>query len=174
MAQLIPALQRIQQQFGYLKREALQQFSDESGVPLYRLHSVASFFPHFQLTPPKPVRLRICRDMACHMAGSGKMLRELETLGAGPHVAVEGVSCLGRCDRAPAACVAVTGSEHEFYYHGRSAEELKQITEAWLRGEPAPADHDGDRPFSPAPLMVDPYAGKAADVCRDLEGARRS
>ena len=68
MAQLIPALQRIQQQFGYLKREALQQFSDESGVPLYRLHSVASFFPHFQLTPPKPVRLRICRDMACHMA----------------------------------------------------------------------------------------------------------
>src|SRR3954463_11988833 len=101
MATLIPALQRIQHQFGYLKREALQQFSEESGVPLYRLHSVASFFPHFPLTPPKPVTLRICRDMACCMAGSGKMLREMSALGGG-QIAVQGVSCLGRCDRAPA------------------------------------------------------------------------
>lgn len=158
MGPLIPALQRIQHQFGYLKREALQQFSDESGVPLYRLHSVASFFPHFQLTPPKPVRLRICRDMACHMAGAGKMLRELDGL-CGGHVAVEGVSCLGRCDRAPAACVAVTGSEHEYYYLGRSTAELKQIAEDWLRGEPQPPDHDADQPFSPAPWTIDPYAG---------------
>ena len=158
MGPLIPALQRIQQQFGYLKREALQQFSDESGVPLYRLHSVASFFPHFQLTPPKPVRLRICRDMACGMAGSRKMLRELEPL-AGGTVAVEGVSCLGRCDRAPAACVAVTGSEHEHYYLGRSAAELKQIVESWLRGDPPAQDHDADQPFSHAPYGIDPYAG---------------
>ena len=86
MAPLITALQRIQHQFGYLKRDALEQFSEQSGVPLYRLHSVASFFPHFQLTPPKPVTLRICRDMACRMAGSGKMLRELRNLGGG-HVA---------------------------------------------------------------------------------------
>jgi formate dehydrogenase beta subunit len=161
MAQLIPALQRIQQQFGYLKREALQQFSDESGVPLYRLHSVASFFPHFQLTPPKPVRLRICRDMACRMAGAGKMLRGLDGT-AGEHIAVEGVSCLGRCDRAPAACVAVTGSEHEYYYLGRSAAELKEIAADWLRGQPRPADHDRDQPFSPAPYTIDVYAGKTA------------
>ena len=159
MASLIPALQRIQHQFGYLKREALQQFSDESGVPLYRLHSVASFFPHFQLTPPKPVRLRICRDMACHMAGSGKLLRELTTVGGG-YVAVEGVSCLGRCDRAPATCVAITGSEHEYYYLGRSAGELKEIAEDWLRGEPRAADHDADQPFSSAPIAIDPYAGE--------------
>ncbi|MFN2475034.1 MAG: NADH-ubiquinone oxidoreductase-F iron-sulfur binding region domain-containing protein [Chthoniobacterales bacterium] len=159
MGPLIPALQRIQHQFGYLKREALQQFSDESGVPLYRLHSVASFFPHFQLTPPKPVRLRICRDMACQMAGSGKMLRDLGGR-VSSNIAVEGVSCLGRCDRAPAACVAVTGSEHEFYYHARSATELKKIAEDWLRGEPQPADHDADHACSPAPAMIDPYPNK--------------
>src|SRR3954462_2015584 len=135
MAPLIPALHRIQQQFGYLKREALQQFSEESGVPLYRLHSVASFFPHFQLTPPKPVTLRICRDMACHMAGSGAMLRDLGA-SANEHVGIQGVSCLGRCDRAPAACIAVAGSEHDHYYHARSTADLKQIAESWLRGEP--------------------------------------
>ena len=162
MATLIPALQRIQHQFGYLKREALQEFSKESGVPLYRLHTVASFFPHFQLTPPKTVTLRVCRDMACRMAGSGKMLRELQSV-AGTNIAVQGVSCLGRCDRAPAACVSVTGAEHDSYYLGRSAAELKQIAEDWLRGEPRPADHDVDQPFSPAPSLIDPYAEQPRD-----------
>ncbi|MEO5720235.1 MAG: NADH-ubiquinone oxidoreductase-F iron-sulfur binding region domain-containing protein [Chthoniobacterales bacterium] len=158
MTLVIPALQRIQQQFGFLKPEALRQFSEETGVPLYRLHTVASFFPHFQLRAPKPVTLRICRDMACQMAGSGAMLRELQGLGS--HVAVEGVSCLGRCDRAPAACVAVTGAEHEYYYMRRSAAELKQITGDWLRGEPRPADYDADQLSSPAPSTIDPYLGK--------------
>ena len=50
MGSLVTALQKIQSQFGYLKREALEQYSEQTGVPLYRLHSVASFFPHFQLT----------------------------------------------------------------------------------------------------------------------------
>ncbi len=155
MAQLIPALQRIQDQFGFLKPEALRQFSEESGVPLYRLHSVASYFPHFQLEPPKPVTLRVCRDMACQMAGSREMLRELENTNS--HIAVEGVSCLGRCDRAPAACVSVTGAEHEYYYVARSAAELKGIVEDWLRGEPRPEDQDAKQPMSPAPTTIDPY-----------------
>ena len=72
MGSLVTALQKIQSQFGYLKREALEQYSEQTGVPLYRLHSVASYFPHFQLTPPKPVTLKICRDMACHMAAPEK------------------------------------------------------------------------------------------------------
>ncbi|MDQ2918709.1 MAG: NAD(P)H-dependent oxidoreductase subunit E [Verrucomicrobiota bacterium] len=167
MGPLTTALLRIQRQFGYLKREALLQFSEQSGVPLYRLHSVASFFPHFQLTPPKPVTLKICRDMACHLAGSGKMLRDLHSLG-NDLINVEGVSCLGRCDRAAAACVAITGSEHDYFYFKRSAAELKQIAEDWLRGEPRPADHDIDQPFSPAPLMIDPYAGKAPEYAAVL------
>ena len=69
---LVPALYRMQQQFGYLKQEALEQLSKDMGVPQYRLHAVASFFPHFQLTPPKKVVLRICRDLSCNLAGSGK------------------------------------------------------------------------------------------------------
>ena len=165
MGSLVTALQKIQSQFGYLKREALEQYSEQSGVPLYRLHSVASYFPHFQLTPPKPVTLKICRDMACHMCGSGKMLRDLQdSLRNGTDlINVEGVSCLGRCDRAPAACVSITGSEHDYFYLKRSAAELKQIAQDWLRGEARPADHDIDQPFSPAPVTIDPYAGKSPE-----------
>jgi len=174
MRSLVTALRKIQSQFGYLKREALEQYSEQTGVPLYRLHSVASFFPHFQLIPPKPVTLKVCRDMACHMAGSGEMLRGMkDSLGNGAGmIHVEGVSCLGRCDRAPAACVSITGSEHDCFYLKRSAAELKQIAQDWLRGETRLADHDIDQPFSPAPLTIDPYAGKSpeyAAVMRALQ-----
>jgi NADH:ubiquinone oxidoreductase subunit F (NADH-binding)/NADH:ubiquinone oxidoreductase subunit E len=165
MGSLVTALQKIQSQFGYLKREALEQYSEQTGVPLYRLHSVASYFPHFQLTPQKPVTLKICRDMACQMGGSAKMLRDLQhSLGNGTDlINVEGVSCLGRCDRAPAACVSITGSEHDYFYLKRSAAELKQIAQDWLRGEARPEDHDIDQPFSPAPVTIDPYAGKSPE-----------
>ena len=159
---LVPALHRIQQQFGYLQPEALAEFSKESGVPLYRLQAVASFFPHFQLAPPKKIVLRVCRDLSCHLAGSGRMLRELDAL-TSEDVAVEGTSCLGRCDRAPAACLSLQGSEHEQYYLARSCEELKAIVAASLKGLPPEPDHDVDQDFLSADSIIDPYQGDSSD-----------
>ncbi len=159
---LVPALHRIQEQFGYLKREALEEFSKESGVPQYRLQAVASFFPHFLLTRPKNVVLRVCRDLSCYLSGSGKMLRELETL-TGEQVAVEGTSCLGRCDRAPAACLSVQGFEHERYYLARSSDELTAIVAATLKGESPAPDHDVDQSFLGAGALIDPYEGDSPD-----------
>src|SRR5260370_6204120 len=158
---LVPALHRIQQQFGYLKQEALEELSRETGVPQYRLQAVASFFPHFLLTRPKKIVLRVCRDLSCNLAGSGKMLRELDAL-TSEHVAVEGVSCLGRCDRAPAACVSAQGSEHEHYYLARSTDELKAIVAANLKDAPPAPDRDIDQRFV-ADAMIDPYKGDTPD-----------
>ncbi|HEY2104074.1 MAG TPA: NAD(P)H-dependent oxidoreductase subunit E [Chthoniobacterales bacterium] len=159
---LLPALHRIQQRFGYLKQEALEEFSKQNGVPLYRLQAVASFFPHFLLTPPKKVVLRVCRDLSCHMAGSRKMVAELSTL-TSEQVAVEGVSCLGRCDRAPAACVTIEGSQHEHYYLARSIEELKTIVAANLQGNHPSSDRDIDQSFMSDEVMIDPYKGDSPD-----------
>lgn len=172
MGALISALQRIQDQFGYLKRDALEQYTAESGVPLYRLHSVASFFPHFRLAPPPPVTVRVCRDMACNLAGAHTMLRELSPLER-ENIAVQGVSCLGRCDRAPAACIAIAGSGHERYYLGRNAQELAQIARSCLRGEAPPQDHDADLQYSPANWKVDPYAGKRSQYAAIVKALER-
>ncbi len=161
-AVLVPALQRIQHEHGYLKREAMEEYSSNSGIPLYRLQAVASFFPHFQLTPPNKVVLRVCRDMACHLAGSGKIIRELQTR-CGEQVTVQGVSCLGRCDRAPAAAVAMQGSESEHYHLARSSEELTCTVAEYLRDESPAADLDADLPYSPADSVIDPYSGNPPD-----------
>ena len=160
-AELVPALQSIQRQYGYLKREALEKYSRDTGVPLYRLQAVASFFPHFALTPPKKITIRVCRDMACNLAGSREMIAELQAA-AGDDLSVEGVSCVGRCDRAPAACVAMAGEEHDSYYLGRTTEELKDIVRGYFREDAPRPDLDADIPFSYAASQIDPYVdGKA-------------
>jgi NADH:ubiquinone oxidoreductase subunit F (NADH-binding)/NADH:ubiquinone oxidoreductase subunit E len=160
---LVPVLHRIQHKFGYLKREALEEFSKERGVPLYRLWAVASFFPHFQLTPPKKLTVRVCHDMACNLAGAGRILQELA---ASPNdeVQVQGASCLGRCDRAPAACVALRGSEREDYYLARSGAELKEIVAAHLNGATPPKpDLDVDWHCIGGKTVIDPYEGGPPD-----------
>jgi NADH:ubiquinone oxidoreductase subunit F (NADH-binding)/NADH:ubiquinone oxidoreductase subunit E len=159
---LVPALHRIQDRFGYLKPEALQEYSQESGVPQYRLQEVASFFPHFRLAPSKKVTLRVCRDMSCHLAGSAGLLEALKGV-TNDEVAVEGTSCLGRCDRAPAACLLVQGVEHEHYYLGRTFEELRAVISAALTGAPPPPNHDSELSYLGEGSVIDPYKGELSD-----------
>ena len=157
-ATLVPGLTRIQQEFGFLKREALEEFATDSGLPLHRLQAVASFFPHFRLSPPKKITLRVCRDMSCHLAGSAAMLRELKSAD-GEHISVEGVSCLGRCDRVPAACVELRGAGHEAYFLGRSAAELKGVLDGYHSDSPPACDHDADQAYASGDWVLDPYRG---------------
>ena len=109
---VVQALHEIQERCGYLPRAELESLSSRrSGLPLHRLHEVASFFPHFRLAPAAGLEVNVCRDMACHLAGAARVRRDLEGFAAGfapGQVEVGGVSCLGRCDAAPA--VSVGGS----------------------------------------------------------------
>src|SRR6476659_2994952 len=104
---IVQQLNQIQSRFGYLPRESLVALGERLAVPLYRIEEVVSFFPHFRKTPPPEIEIHVCRDMSCHLRGSGQMLTEVEqqlaTEIAGGRALVCGVSCLGRCDRAPAA-----------------------------------------------------------------------
>src|SRR5512145_2441627 len=104
---IVQQLNQIQGSYGYLPRESLVALADRLAVPLYRIEEVVSFFPHFRKTPPPQVEIHVCRDMSCQLRGSWHMRSELEhalaSAVAAGKAAVCGVSCLGRCDRAPAA-----------------------------------------------------------------------
>src|SRR5678815_5365897 len=105
---LIEELRSIQRQHGYLPVEELHTLSERTGAPLYQVHGLASFFPHFRLAPPAPVEVRVCSDMSCHLYDADGLRRDVEArirqLGPVGGV-VQPTSCLGRCDRAPAASV---------------------------------------------------------------------
>lgn len=100
-------LHHIQQTHGHLPADDLRKLSQRVRAPLYRIHSVASFYPHFHLASTAEVRVGMCGDMVCHLRGADRLRERVQcrTAAAGSRVAVGHVSCLGQCDRAPAVAV---------------------------------------------------------------------
>ncbi|MFP6641554.1 MAG: NAD(P)H-dependent oxidoreductase subunit E, partial [Myxococcota bacterium] len=96
----------IQESDGWLAEERLREFASEAGVPLHRLESLSTFYTHFRREPPRGVPVEVCRDLSCQLAGGRAARKRLETeLGPGENLEIREVSCLGRCDQAPAASV---------------------------------------------------------------------
>ncbi|MHB8412171.1 MAG: NADH-ubiquinone oxidoreductase-F iron-sulfur binding region domain-containing protein [Candidatus Acidiferrales bacterium] len=146
-------LQAIQGQFGYLPADELAALSSRSSIPLYRLHGVASFYPHFRLAPPPKADVRVCCDMACHLRGADDVRAGIERRyqGAAPEDFYIGeVSCLGQCDGAPA--IAVNG---HIFTRIDSAAADRLIRNAFL-GEPMPEiEHEAVQ----NEILSDPYRG---------------
>jgi formate dehydrogenase/NADH-quinone oxidoreductase subunit F len=74
--------------------------------PLYEIEGLISFYPHFRTSPPKKVQLAVCHDLTCWLHGSDERIEEAKArYGDEVEIEVVEVSCLGRCDIAPAAAV---------------------------------------------------------------------
>jgi NADH:ubiquinone oxidoreductase subunit F (NADH-binding)/NADH:ubiquinone oxidoreductase subunit E len=103
---LIRQLHDLQQSYGHLTEEVLRELAARENVPLYRLQELVSFYPHFRTSPPPRVELAVCRDMSCWLAGAPRVYtRVTRDVADIPGVEVCEVSCLGRCELAPAAAV---------------------------------------------------------------------
>jgi len=103
---LIPALYAIQERVGWLPREELAALSRDVRRPLYEIEGLISFYPHFLTAPPKPVEVHACRDLSCWLRGADERTAALrQRHGPDPGTEIREVSCLGRCDAAPAVSV---------------------------------------------------------------------
>jgi NADH:ubiquinone oxidoreductase subunit F (NADH-binding)/NADH:ubiquinone oxidoreductase subunit E len=150
---IVQELRQIQGRHGYLPAEELHALSKRTGVPLHRLHEVASFFPHFRLRPGPDVDVKVCRDMACYLRRAPRLQRALQDKAneMGGTVTVEGVSCLGQCDHAPAVSI------NDVVYRGLPEAKLRALMDNAAAKEPLPPQH-ADR--SPPGWKIDYYAGK--------------
>jgi NADH:ubiquinone oxidoreductase subunit F (NADH-binding)/NADH:ubiquinone oxidoreductase subunit E len=189
---IVQQLNQIQSRWGYLPRESLVALAERLAVPLYRIQEVVSFFPHYRKTPPPGVEVHVCRDMSCHLRGSAQLIGDLQQnlapeIAAG-RAAVCGVSCLGRCDRAPAVRIhhhragENHGEEHApLSYFGRTSDEVISAATSLARGASEPAarpDADANVPDASASWKINIYAGKPRDeryqaVKRVIEAIRR-
>jgi NADH:ubiquinone oxidoreductase subunit F (NADH-binding) len=167
---LIPSLLRIQERCGYLPEHELEFLAVHAGVPLYRLEELSTFFPHFRRTEPPAVAVHVCESMSCQLRGAPALLasaRELAKEKGAKELEVRGVSCLGRCDRAPVALLSRHArgepGSHPHLYTGLGQSAGRNITDlihAFLAGSIPQPDHD--RPSDPPPVPdspweIDPY-----------------
>ncbi|MCX7911896.1 MAG: NADH-quinone oxidoreductase subunit NuoE [Dehalococcoidales bacterium] len=108
-SELIPILQRVQEEFGYLPEEVMKRIADFTRTPECTVFGVATFYAQFRLTPTGKKIIRVCRGTACHVRGSAKVLAEVEKrlgIRAGEttpdlEYTLETVACIGACALAP-------------------------------------------------------------------------
>jgi len=110
---LIPILQRAQDAYGYLPRQALKHIASKARIPLADVYGVATFYAQFHLERRGRHLIRVCDGTACHVRGAAGNVEALKkNLGLEPggtsadyEYTVEVVYCLGSCGLAPVAVV---------------------------------------------------------------------
>ena len=147
-------LKDIQHRFRYLPADQLKHVAERRGLNLRDLHAVASFYPHFYLTPPAKVCIRVCDDMTCHLRGAPEiqeMLHQRYANARTEDLSIGTTSCLGRCDHAPAMML------NENYYDGFGPTEAAQFIDDALAGN---APRSSKLEPKEMKLAADPYDGQ--------------
>jgi len=126
---LIPLLQAVQDEFGYISEESISSIGVHLSLPTSKIYGLATFYNQFSFTPRGFYHVVLCNGTSCHMSGSGELLSELtklldikdgETTRDGMF-SLEVQSCIGACGQSPV--MAVNGE----YHSGISVKEVREI-----------------------------------------------
>jgi len=106
---LIPILQEVQKELGYLSRDAVVAVGQHLNLPASKVYGVATFYNQFRFAPKGRCHIMVCRGTACHVKGSLAILETLKKLlriEAGQTTrdgafSLEEVACIGACGLAP-------------------------------------------------------------------------
>lgn len=110
---LIPILQKIQEELGYLPPYAMIEVARFLNIPEIDVYSVVTFYNQFRLTPPGKHSIRVCMGTACHVKGGHITLEAWQRrLKIGPgetspdrEFDLDTVACVGCCAMAPVTVV---------------------------------------------------------------------
>jgi len=113
---LIEHLHLLQDHFGCLHARHLAALAEEMRLALVEVYEVASFYAHFDIVmdgkaAPPPTTVRVCDSLSCDLAGSARLLADLQTR-FGNGVRVVRAPCMGGCHRAPVVAIGHTLHEH--------------------------------------------------------------
>ena len=110
---LIPLLQEIQDNFGYIPPAAIKPVAKALNIFPSQVQGVITFYAGFALKPKGKYVLKVCRGTACHVKGSRSIIRLMQkelNLKEGEtspdyQFTLETVACLGACFLAPTMLV---------------------------------------------------------------------
>ncbi len=176
--QLIPLLQFVQSEMGYLPMESMNYIAEYLRVPASHVYGVATFYAQFRFSPLGKNRITVCRGTACHVRGGKKIIEEIsKTLGVQDgettedlSFSLETVACVGSCALAPVVVVndrvhgKVTPKKMRniiYELQGRKIEDLEEAVEE----APEEKKKEKPAPVKKAPKKAEqkPAAKEAAE-----------
>lgn len=106
---LIPLLQKIQDDFGYIPPQSIRFIAKSLGIFPSQVQGVISFYTQLYTQPRGKKVVRVCRGTACHVRGGKTILKlvkqhlDIEVGETTPDLeyTLETVACIGVCALAP-------------------------------------------------------------------------
>ena len=110
---LIAVLHKVQEEFGYLSREHLDEVAHLLSIPTSYVFGVATFYHFFRLQPQGKYSISVCLGTACFVKGADKVLEAFQNhlgIGMGETTkdglfSLTNTRCLGVCGLAPVVMV---------------------------------------------------------------------
>jgi NADH-quinone oxidoreductase E subunit len=129
---LIPALQEVQEHYGYVPAETIRPIAHAVGVFPSEVQGVVSFYAQFSLKPRGRNVVRVCRGTACHVRGGRgvfRVVRKILGIEEGQtsedlKFTLETVACLGACALAPVMVINKT------YYGQMNPKKIETVLHA--------------------------------------------
>ena len=126
---LITILQKTQDIYGYLPKDAIIYISERTGIAESEIMGVATFYTQFRLTPVGKYLIMLCQVTACHVNSSELILQTIkDELGIEDGETTEDglfslkcVACLGCCSLSPVMMI------NESTYGSLTPEKTKKI-----------------------------------------------
>ena len=127
--ELIPILQKTQEEAGFLSENAMQEIAKFLQIPESKVWGVATFYAQFRFKPKGKNHIMLCRGTACHVKGAPRILEEIEKIigikegetSSNLDYSIESVACIGACSLAP--CITV----NEKVYADLNAKKVEEI-----------------------------------------------
>ena len=110
---LIPLLQEIQNDLGYLSEEAIVKTGSFLGLSTTKIYGLATFYDKFRFIPSGKIQIMICNGTSCFLNGSKSIINKIkeeagvlqgQTTRDG-NFSYEIVSCMGGCCNGPVISV---------------------------------------------------------------------
>jgi NADH:ubiquinone oxidoreductase subunit E len=113
---LIPLLQAIQEEFGYIPQESIRPVAAYVGVFPSEVSGIITFYAQFYTTPRGRNIIKVCRGTACHVRGGRTVLQSVMKFTGVKDgetsedmcFTLETVACLGACALSPVMVVNKT------------------------------------------------------------------
>ena len=126
---LITILQKTQDIYGYLPKDAIIYISERTGIAESEIMGVPTFYTQFRLTPVGKYLIMLCQGTACHVNSSELILQTIkDELGIEDGETTEDglfslkcVACLGCCSLSPVMMI------NESTYGSLTPEKTKKI-----------------------------------------------
>ncbi len=131
---LIPSLQLVQEEAGYLSPDAIQDVAEVFGLTPNEVYEVASFYTMLYKQPVGRHVIQVCTNISCLLCNAEGIMDHLRSrLGISPgetsadmRFTLLEVECLGSCGTAPVVQI------NQDYYENLTPEKLDQILDTLL------------------------------------------